>query len=190
MARTLHSRWYAYLDGVRVDASTVTFASRTHPSIVAQETTVHVDRECRLRLVANMSLDGVPGSWRWRRTSAVEEPSTRSIDGWLRYELPGGLCACGMALHSELVGAERAERAVPEWVGRGDVAAEWSLDAVPGRQYALRQLVSLVSTVSHHQAELQAARPVGAAADHGFTALRQRNHEEWTQLWKGRPVLV
>jgi Glycosyl hydrolase family 65 central catalytic domain len=187
----LHSRWYACLDGVRVDASTMTFASRTHPSVVGQETVVHVDQPCQLRVAAAVTVDGVPGECTSRCAAPAEFQAGARVDGWLRFEPPGGLSACGIALHTDVVGAEASGPSVPRWVGEGDaVGVEWSIDAVPGRPYSLRQLVSLVSTINHHQPELQAARLVGAAADLGFAELRHCNREEWAQLWKGRPLLV
>src|SRR4051794_28110323 len=185
----LHTHFTVALDGVDLDVHVLTFASRSHPSLVLQEVTVGVSRTCDLTLTGIVSTAGVPGHMVHREV-AVSSPDGEVADGILRFEPPGALTRTGVALHTELLGDHDAERSCAKWFGNGDLATSYRVRARADRRYRLRQIVSMVASSCHQIAEQQAVRLLTAGCALGFEALRRRNHELWDDMWRGRIGLI
>ena len=171
----------------RADVEIVTFASRTHPTVVCQETTVVVDGACDLMMRARLDSTEVRGRQLERRldTPGEEEPV---CDGALLWESEGALGRCGLALST---GSDpEATRTQEPWDVLGPLSTTWSQRAVKGRRYRFRQMVSLVPDGMHRQPHRHAVRMIAAASDLGFDELRRRNRAAWRELWKGRIRLV
>ncbi|HEY3484532.1 MAG TPA: hypothetical protein VGK49_04065 [Ilumatobacteraceae bacterium] len=176
------------LDGIRVNAEVLTFASRSEPTVVVQEVIVSVDRKCDLTLTAVVSTDDVPGKM-VRRASSLPSDGDAATDGNFKFELPGGLSLAGVAYATELIGPPTCERVTADWRGSGDLSTSYRFDATPSVRYRMRQFVSMVPSTVHSVPEVHATRLVGAARHLGFDAVRERNRAAWTELWRGRPVL-
>jgi hypothetical protein len=184
----LHSRFRAELDGTVLDVDVLTFASRSHPALVLQETSVTASRACELTLTALVSTAGVPGRVE-RRSVGVDSPDGELADGLLRFEPVGGTSSSGVALWTEVVG-EAAERQRADWWGNGDLATSYRIDARRGRTYRLRQIAAMVPSSMHSIADHHAVRLLRAGVDLGFDELRHRNEALWEELWQGRLVLL
>jgi trehalose/maltose hydrolase-like predicted phosphorylase len=173
--------------GIAAAIEVLTFCCRHQPTLVAQEIAVQVDRGCELKLQAQVDIADVPGKLTARTTKTPGEKG-RDFDGSLAWESEGGLSRCGIALVTDFSDAE-AEREAPGGGNRSPLATQYGLKARAGKNYRLRQIVSLVPNVMHSQPDRQAERMVALGAHYGFEALRKANRAEWRELWKGRILL-
>jgi hypothetical protein len=185
----LRSRFVAEVDGTVLDVEVLTFASRTHPSLVLQEVSVTTSRACELTMMAVVSTAGVPG-YVGQRAVGVSSDESELADGLLRFEHPGGLSATGVALATELLGTGDADRTRADWYGNGDLATCYRIAARRGRRYRMRQLAAMVPSSLHSVAEQQAVRLLRGGVDLGFDELRRRNAAAWDDMWLGRVRLV
>lgn len=183
----LTSRITVRMEDRRADVEVVTFASRSHPTIVCQEITVEVDGACDLMVRMRLDSTELRGRQVERRLDTPGEPEP-VCDGSLLWESEGAMGQCGLALLT-LVEHE-ADRTQEPWDALGPLSTTYSLRARKGRRYRFRQMVSLVPDVLHHQPHRHAVRMIAAAADLGFDELRRRNRAIWRDLWKGRIRLV
>lgn len=183
----LTSRLVVRIGGRRADVEIVTFASRTHPTVVCQETTIEVDGACDLMMRMRLDPTDLRGRQLERRLDTPGEPAP-VCDGSLLWESEGGLGRCGLAL---MTGAPDESRRTQEpWDALGPLASTYTQRAHTGRRYRFRQMVSLTPDVMHHQPHRQAVRMIAAAAELGFDELRRRNRAVWRDLWKGRIRLI
>ena len=81
---------------------------------------------------------------------------------------------------TEFVGDD-AKPQRPPLDGEG-LRSEYALRARRGRQYKLRQLVSMVPSALHNQPDYQAARLIAMAANIGFDAIRKNNRACWAGI--------
>jgi trehalose/maltose hydrolase-like predicted phosphorylase len=184
----LTTRFAFDADGVSADVEVVSFCSRERPTIVLQEVTVRVDRACKLVLRAIIDPADVHGRMTERLTEIPGEEDAL-VDGAMAWESLGGLTRCGIAYATELVG-EPAEEEPRDGGRESPLVAGYRVDARPGRPYRLRQIVSLVPGVMHHQPEAEAIRHASWAAKDGFEALCKENRQRWGDLWKGRILIT
>ncbi|MFN3877251.1 MAG: glycoside hydrolase family 65 protein [Brevundimonas sp.] len=183
----LTSRWRARLGGVEVAFETVTFASRTAPTVVLQELNVHPDARCHVQIRARVATADLRGRVTRRRTDTPGEPEV-ACDGSLLWSTEGNLSTCGVALITETVPA--AERDVTAWDASGPLQTAYDLGMVGKRGVRLRQMAALVPSLVHDRPDEEAVRRVARAAQSGFDTLRARNREAWRELWRGRVVAV
>ena len=111
-----------------------------------------------------------------------------ACDGALLWESAGGLSSRGLAYVTALVAAD-AEPDRPPLENR-TLTTTYQFPAKAGRRYGLRQMASMVPSVSHAQPDMQAVRQVAIARKRGFETLRAENRQIWADLWKGRIRLV
>src|SRR5207248_7458768 len=97
------------------------------------------------------------------------------IDGSIQWESSGNVGAVGYACVTALIGDPDARRKVVDWGAESSLATDYIIKARPGRTYRLRQIVSVVPGVLHHDPDDQAARLVSRARRIGFEALRRGN---------------
>ena len=178
----LHTRLRFDTDRTRASIETVTFCSRTLPSLVLQEMTLRVDRACDASMRCGIDHLGVLGTFKDRRT----EPRTGGDDvsGSLLWESYGALAHAGEAYGAQFLGAEATEEK-----DQSDMAAlssTFPFRARTGRTYRLRQISAVVSEEVHHQPDLQAVRLVYGGVARGFDRLRAENRAAWSELWRGR----
>ncbi|HEX6655722.1 MAG TPA: glycoside hydrolase family 65 protein [Candidatus Limnocylindria bacterium] len=183
----LTTRFRFVADGVTADVEVLTFCSRTEPTVVCQELSVTVNAACQLTLRALVEPAGVSGRMTRRN---VELPGTpnQPIDGSLRWDSLNSLSQCGIAYATDFSGAE-VEKQKQQWGIERPLATDYQVQARRGRRYRLRQMASLVPSVTHHDPDREAARLAGRAAATGFDGLRAANRQEWDELWRGR-ILV
>jgi protein-glucosylgalactosylhydroxylysine glucosidase len=163
------------------------FCSREQPTVVCQEIVIEVGAASDLKVSARIDLSGIEGrALRCNRDTPGE--AKPSSDGSLLWESAGGNSTCGLAYVTEFLGDD-AKPQRPPLDGEG-LRSEYELRARHGRQYKLRQLVSLVPSALHSQPDYQAARLIAMAADIGFEAIRKNNRACWAELWKSRIRLV
>jgi protein-glucosylgalactosylhydroxylysine glucosidase len=169
----------------RVEAEVLTFCSRTMPTLVLQQVTLHADHACELSVRAEINEAGVDGRARARQTGVPGEESL--IDGSLLWETEGALSTCGLAFVSEFLGgsAQRTPRA-----DEGALATTYALRARRERRYVLRQITAIVPSAMHGAPDRQATRLVAASRNVGWDSLRTQNARAWDELWKGRVQLV
>lgn len=163
----------------------VTFCSRTQPTLVLQEAIVTVDSACDLVLYAYIDPEAIDGRLIER---CMPE---RGCDGILWWESRGGLGTLGAAYRSELQGDEgAAHRRTNFGPEKGILLTRYSITATQGGQYVLRQIASLVPGCLQSEPHWHASRMAGMGSWHGFDELRRANREAWTEIWKGRPVIL
>jgi trehalose/maltose hydrolase-like predicted phosphorylase len=172
---------------IRAEVEVLTFASRTAPALVLQEVAVRVSAPCELTLQATVDTTKLRGAVVRRLTGTPGEAEPVN-DGSLLWETDGGLSRCGIALDTELLGAD-AEPEVTEWDARGPLETAYRLRAVKGRTVRLRQIVAMIPSVLHARPDEEAVRRVVRGRKSGFDALRKANREAWEELWQSRIVI-
>lgn len=172
---------------IAAEVDVLTFASRTAPALVLQEIAVRVSAACDLTLQATVDTTRLRGAVvrRWTGTPGEAEPVN---DGSLLWETDGGLSRCGVALDTELVGAE-TDAEVTEWDALGPLETTYTLRAGKGRTVRLRQIVAMIPSVIHPRPDEEAVRRVVRGRKAGFEALRKANREAWDELWQSRIVI-
>lgn len=165
----------------RAEVEIVTFASRTHPTVVCQQVTVEVDAACDLMVRSRLDVDGLRGRMLERRldTPGETEPV---CDGSILWESEGALGRLGLAMTTS-VGHE-AKRTQEPWDQLGPLSTTWTQRAAKGRPLRFHVLTSLVPDVMHHQPHRQAVRMVAMAGELGLDELRRRNRAVWRDLWR------
>ena len=183
----LTTRLLSKAGGREAKVVVMAFCSRDQPTVVCQEIAIEVDTACDLRVRAKIDLSGIEGrALRYNRDTPGE--AKPSSDGSLLWESAGAMSTCGVAYVTELLGDE-AKPQRPPLDGEG-LRSEYAWRARRGRQYKLRQQVSLVPSALHSQPDYQAARIIAMVADIGFDSIRKNNRACWAELWKSRIRLV
>jgi protein-glucosylgalactosylhydroxylysine glucosidase len=183
----LHT-WLAFeADDIRADIEILTFCSRTQPSLVLQEVSLTVDRDCEVTMSAIVDARDVPGDWAHNRPGAMDTRPEWEHGPFCWISM-GALGKCGMAGGAELLGADQVDSSFHLSTER--LIRNFTFPATRGRPYRLRRGVSLVSSHFHSQPHMQAARLAKAGMQRGFDALRQDNRISWQWLWQGRVVLA
>nr|WP_246347448.1 glycoside hydrolase family 65 protein [Brevundimonas basaltis] len=183
----LTSRLTVRIGDRRADVEVLTFASRSHPTVLCQEVTVEVDGACDLMVRMRLDSTGLRGRQIERRLDTPGEAAP-VCDGSLLWEAEGALGRCGLALMTEA--AHEVARKQEPWDALGPLSSTYTQRVRKDRRYRFRQMVSLVPDVMHHQPQRHAVRMIAAAGDLGFDELRRRNRAIWRELWKGRIRLV
>lgn len=183
----LTSRLAIRLGERRAEVEIITFASRTHPTVVCQRVTVEVDGACDLKVRSRLDVQGLRGRMVERRLDTPGQPDP-VCDGSVLWESEGALGRLGLALLTRT--GHEAARSQEPWDALGPLSTTWTQRATKGRRLRFETLVSLVPDVLHSQPHRQAVRLVAAAGDLGFDELRRRNRAAWEDLWKGRIRLV
>jgi hypothetical protein len=173
---------------VRADIEIVTFCSRTQPSLVLQEVSLRVDRDCDVTMSARIDPGDVPGNWAHNQPGVMDS-RPEWADGPFSWRSLGQLGECGLASATEILGTSGFERTMDHGAG-GRLTANYMFQARSGRRYRLMHGTSLVPRALHSQAHMQAARLVEAGRLRGFHALRQDNRAAWDWLWQGRVTLA
>jgi trehalose/maltose hydrolase-like predicted phosphorylase len=184
----LLSRFQVSVDGVRVDVETITFCSRTQPTLALQESHIRVDRPCHLMLRAGVDPGDIQGRWLRRHTDTPGEPAP-VVDGSLCWETLGGISTCGVAYTTEFLGEEDVRQARWEREEQTPLVTAYAFDAAPDRTYRLRQITSLVPSQLHEMPDREATRLAALGTRLGFDALREENRQAWRELWRGRICL-
>lgn len=179
----LTSRFRFTVGDTVLSLEVVTFASRTAPTIVAQQTRFEVDRPCDLVVRPGIDPSGLRGRIARRRTDTPGEDEP-VCDGALLWSTEGDIGSCGLALATEM--SPGAARAVNPWDAAGGLAIEHRLRLIPSRPARLTQIAALTPSVVHDRPDEEAVRRVARASATGFDALRARNRAAWAELWKGR----
>ncbi len=168
------------------EVEVLTFASRTHPTVVCQEVTVTADAACDLMVRSRIDTNDLRGRMAERRTDTPGEPPV--CDGSILWESEGALGRVGLALITTV--EHDAARTQEPWDALGPLLTTWTQRARAGRPVRVRTLVSVVPDALHDQPQRHAVRMVAAAGELGFDELRRRNREVWRDLWRGRIRLV
>jgi protein-glucosylgalactosylhydroxylysine glucosidase len=170
----------------QAEIQVVTFASRTAPTLVLQETTITVDAACQVQWRANIDARDVRGRQLERRlgTPGEKEPV---CDGVILWTTEGELARCGIALLTEV--APEGERSQSEWDRSGPLSTTYKIRLAKDRPLRCRQVVSLAPQVMHVQPDHQAVRHAAHAKEKGFERLRADNRQAWRELWQSRIVI-
>lgn len=171
----------------RAEVEIVTFASRTHPTVVCQQVSVEVDGACDLMVRSRLDTNDLRGRMLERRIDTPGEPEP-VCDGSILWESEGALGRLGVATLTAV--AHEAERTQEPWDALGPLSTTYTQPAVKGRRLRFQTLTSLVPSVMHRQPHRQAVRMIAMAGQLGFDELRRRNRDAWRELWKGRIRLV
>jgi trehalose/maltose hydrolase-like predicted phosphorylase len=168
------------------EVEVVTFASRTHPTVVCQQVTVEVDAACDLMVRSRIDTNDLRGRMVERRLDTPGEDPV--CDGSMLWESEGALGQVGLALMTA-VGHE-ARRTQEPWDTLGPLSTTWTQRAGKGRRLRFHTLVSLIPDTLHRQPHRHAVRMIAAAGHLGFDELRRRNCAVWRDLWRGRIRLI
>ncbi|HEX8006206.1 MAG TPA: hypothetical protein VF482_07245 [Trebonia sp.] len=185
----VETRFGISANDIQVEVTSVVFCSRTKPTLVLEETTVRVDRDCELGIAAVIDTRSVDGNLLSLQMGLPALAGKGPVDGTLHWGMHGGLTSCGVAYATELAGARDVTR-TPTRGRTGPMNTTYTFPAEAGRTYRLRRIVSLVPVTMHVQPDLQAVRLVQAGQLRGFDQLWQDNRDEWGRLWQGRVVLA
>ena len=185
----LSTRFQLTVDGVTADVDVLTFCSRTHPSVVAQEIAVRLDAAADLRMMASVDPSDIQGRWLKRELSTPGEPEP-VVDGAMAWGTLGDLGSVGLAYVTEFGGMRDATRQVVDSGNETPLATEYVLRARAGRTYRLRHMASLVPSTTHSAPERQAVRLAARAAADGFDEVRRQNAAVWADIWRGRIQLI
>lgn len=182
----LHSA-FSFRVGMRsLAVEVVTFASRTAPSIVAQEVRVAADGPCEVKFRSVVSIAGLTGR---SRDGARTRPEPETVcDGSLLWETAEALSQCGLALGTEAPASAR--RQVLTWSDAGPLCTEYEIRLASGRPARFRQLAALVPSALHARPDEEAVRRLARTAKDGFEVLRRCNRAAWAEIWEGRIVIV
>jgi protein-glucosylgalactosylhydroxylysine glucosidase len=183
----LVSRFDFEAGGCRARVEVLVFCNRDEPSLVCQEITVELNADNDLALKAVLDARHMDGRAlrHLRHTPGEDKPC---CDGAALWESAGALSTCGIAYVTELVGAEAKPERPP--LENRTLTTGYAFQAKAGQIYRLRQIASLIPSVTHFQPDFQAVRQVALARKRGFEAIRATNRESWSELWKGRITLV
>src|SRR5579871_190256 len=186
-AGELRSRFKFTANGCTASIEVRLFCSRDEPSLVCQDIAVKVNRGVDLSLKALVDGRHVDGRVLrcLRDTPGEDEPA---CDGAALWESAGALSTCGIAYITEMVGIH-ADPEKPPLENR-TLSTRYAFKAAARRTYQLRQIASLIPSVTHAQPDFQAVRQVALARKRGFDALRAANRDVWRDLWKGRIKIV
>ena len=182
----LVSRFDFEAGGCTARVEVLVFCNRDEPSLVCQEITIKLDTDSALALKAVLDARHVDGRAlrHLRDTPGEDKPC---CDGAALWESAGALSTCGIAYVTELVGAEAKPERPP--LENRTLTTGYAFKAKAGQIYRLRQIASLIPSVTHLQPDFQAVRQVALARKRGFEAIRAANRECWSELWKGRITL-
>lgn len=180
----LASRFAFTVNGVTAVLEVLTFCSRSIPTLVLQEVKVTLDSPAEVCLRTQIDHAGVPGR-------CLERVFPKKYaDALVHWEAPGALSTCGSAFVTEFLGADAAV-SVNNWGFEEDIQVKnQTFDAEPGRLYTLHQYGSLVPSAMHAEPHWQALRLLGVATWQGFDKLRVDNRAAWSELWRGRIVIL
>jgi trehalose/maltose hydrolase-like predicted phosphorylase len=170
----------------QADVSVVTFASRTSPTLVLQETTINVGAACDVSWRASIDARDVRGRQLERRlgTPGEKEPA---CDGVVLWQTQGEHGRCGIALLTEVT--PEAERSQSQWDRCGPLSTTYKIHLAKDRTMRCRQIVSLIPKVMHAEPDHQAVRLVADAKEKGFERLRADNRKVWNELWGSRIII-
>ena len=183
----LTSRFKFTVETATANVYVLLFCSREEPSLVCQEITVEVNLNTELVLKGIVDGRGVDGrALRFLRDTPGEDKP--ACDGAMLWESSGALSTCGIAYITDLVGAD-AETDKPP-LEHQILSTRYAFKARGGQSYKLRQIASIIPSVTHAQPDFQAVRQVALARKRGFHTLRTANRCAWLDLWKGRIVIV
>ena len=181
-AGELTSRFRITLPGGSAAVEVLTFASRTHPTLVCQSVVIDLESACDLAFRARVDTKDVRGDLVERRVDTPgEDPPV--CDGSILWRSNGGGGECGIALLTQ--GPEQAARTREPRDTTAPLSTTYRIAAGKGR-HRFTQIASLVPDALHSQPQRQAVRLVAAASGPGFDDLRQRNREAWREIWRGR----
>jgi len=171
----------------RANIEVITFCSREQPTIVCQETSLSFDRDCEVTLRATVDGRGVDGR-PVRALRRIPGETSELKDGAMLWESSGGYASCGIAYATQLIGAE----VEPTRPGLEDqrLLSKYAFRAGAARTYRLRQIASIVPSVTHHQPDCEAARLLGKVTKEGFDRLRDANRRCWSRLWRSRIRII
>ena len=184
----LTTRFTFTASGVTLEAEVLTFCSRKQPTLVLQELSVRVDRACDLVLRAKVDPDGIQGEMEERHLDPAGQHE-EAADGSMQWASYGNKARVGIAYVTEFMGDGDAQRTRQDWGAQTALATDYRFRARAGRTYRLRHISSLVPDVLDHDAALATVRLAARAKEDGFDSIRQENHVEWGELWKGRVLI-
>jgi protein-glucosylgalactosylhydroxylysine glucosidase len=161
----LVSRFDFEAGGCKASVEVLVFCNRDEPSLVCQEITIKLDTDSALALKAVLDARHVDGRAlrQLRDTPGEDKPC---CDGAALWESAGALSTCGIAYVTELVGAEAKPERPP--LENRTLTTSYAFKAKAGQIYRLRQIASLIPSVTHLQPDFQAVRQVALARKRGF----------------------
>jgi trehalose/maltose hydrolase-like predicted phosphorylase len=163
--------------------------SHTQPSVVAQEIRVRVDRAADVAISAGIDPTGVPGTADYQARPSGK-PTEPAPDGILIWSSHGNVAQCGLAYHTELLGADDAERTTHRRDEPGMTSTSYRFRARRDRTYRIRQMTSLVPSLVHPHPADHAARMLALAVEKGWDRLRADHEAAWAELWRSRIELI
>ena len=163
--------------------------SHTLPTVVLQEIRVRVDRAADLAVSGGIDPTGVPGNGQFqeRPSGKLSEPTP---DGCVVWSSFGEMATCGLAFHTEMLGAEEPERSFHRRDEGGMVSTAYRFRARRDRMYRIRQMASLVPDLVHPHPADHAARMLSLAIEKGWDKVRSEHQEAWRDMWRSRIELA
>ena len=181
------SRFFVGFENNRLQFEVLTFASRSHPSLVLQRTKISAERSGRLRLCVSIDTAGVRGHGERHRTATPGEPQP-ACDGSIRWVTEGNLSTCGLAYTADCAGAVGRE-ANRQFDWRGPLSTHLEVDATPGKPVVIDQIAAMIPSIVHERPDEEAVRRVAEGQRLGLDELRLRNKAIWNDLWRGRIII-
>ncbi|MCU0522445.1 MAG: hypothetical protein MUF84_17350 [Anaerolineae bacterium] len=167
--------------GQRLKGSHLIYASRSSPTMAIQEIELEVLQTCDLRFSTLVDPTKLPV-----RTRLTLVPNA-DCDGVLWLESRDGSATAGIATYLACEGDGESHEINDDWGYEQErLTKTYRVQAVPGRVYRFRVMISAVPGTLHSEPHWQAVRMIKLAQWKGFDRLRQENRDAWAKLWESR----
>jgi len=176
----LRSSFRFQAGGRNLHVEVTTFTSRSHPMLILQQSSITASEDCTVRLRAVVDTKAAVGHVEERLVAQAAPVG----DGSLLWVPQGGLSSCGIAVWSQCSVGEREQ--IGPGAGSSPLLASYRVGLKAGQTVELRQIAALIPSEVHHRPREEAVRRLAHGAKIGFDQLRERNQENWQDIWKGR----
>jgi protein-glucosylgalactosylhydroxylysine glucosidase len=166
-------------NGQTLNIEILQFASRSIPSLVCQEIQVSSSGDVEIEFVLRIDSEGVPG-----QVQMTAPPERTNVDLVSGFVSGGGLSKLGVALMVLTQGGQ-VQKQDPFHTETG-ISRAYVLKAGNGRPVLLQTIAAMISDFYHPEPPLEAIRLAEWGAMLGFEYLRNKNHDEWDELWYSR----
>lgn len=165
--------------GLSFNIQVLQFASRSVPSLLCQEIRVIPSAGAEIEFVVRLDNESVPG-----QIYMTQPPERTKIDLVSGFVSGGGLSKLGIAVVA-LAPDGPVQRQDPFRTETGTTRA-YVLKAEGGRPVRLQTIAAMISDLYHPEPVLEAIRLAEWSAMLEFEYLRNKNREDWNDLWQSR----
>jgi len=165
--------------GPSLNIEVLQFASRSVPSLMCQEIRLLSSAGVEIQFVACINSESAPG-----RSFMTEPPERTNVDLVNGFVSDGGLSKLGIAL--AIVTPDGSARRQGSFRTPAGVSRGYVLEADAERATRFQTIAAMVSSLYHPEPALEAIRLAEWGAMLEFDYLRDKNRDDWNDLWQSR----